>query len=234
MNRRHLLPAALLTLAAVNATPARAAKAPKTWDGMVLVKSRRFDVVYLTPGADFAAYTKVMLDPTEVSFHKNWRRDHNRSSSRVTNDVSEKDVQKVVSQGVAAANDLFAEAFAVGGYPITTDAGDDVVRVRTGVIDIRVAAPDTFEAGRSYTFTDEAGEATYFVELRDSVTGALLGRAADRDLAGDTTVGRRSRMTNRTDFRRLVKRWAEASVLGLTELKTKAPVGEDGLPARVS
>ena len=41
-------------------------------DGLVRVKSKRLDVVYLQPGADFRSYTKVMLDPTEVAFAKNW------------------------------------------------------------------------------------------------------------------------------------------------------------------
>jgi hypothetical protein len=112
---------------------------------------------------------------------------------------------------------------------VVAEAAEDVLRVRTGVLDIIVSAPDTFEAGRTYTFANDAGEATYFVEIRDSVTGALLGRAADRRLAGDNTIGQRNRVTNRSDFRRLVKRWAELSVRGLNELKARAPINDAGV-----
>jgi hypothetical protein len=232
MDRRQLLPAALLALAAASTTPAHAAKPAKTWDGLVLVKSKRFELVYLAPGAYFRAYTKVLLDPTEVTFQKNWRRDYNNSGIGLSRDVSEKDVQKAIAEGITAANDLFTDEFTKGGYPVVAEAAEDVLRVRTGVLDIIVSAPDTFEAGRTYTFANDAGEATYFVEIRDSVTGALLGRAADRRLAGDNTIGQRNRVTNRSDFRRLVKRWAELSVRGLNELKTIAPIGDNGLPAR--
>ncbi len=226
MDRRQFFPAALLTLAVITPAPASAAKPMPTWDGLVLVKSKRFDLVYLAPGADFRGYTKVMLDPTEVTFHKTWRRDYNSDS--ISRDVSEKDVQKAITAGIAAAEDLFTDEFTKGGYPVAAEPAPDTLRVRTGVLDIRVSAPETFDAGRTYKFANEAGEATYFVEVRDSLTGALLGRAADRRLAGDMTIGQRNRVTNRSDFRRLVKRWAEQSVRGLNELKALSPINDQG------
>ncbi|MBO9558371.1 MAG: DUF3313 family protein [Caulobacter sp.] len=230
MDGRQLIPAAFLAFALAVGAPALAAKPPKTWDGLVQVKTKRFDLVYLAPGASFAGYTKVKLDPTEVSFEKNWRRDYNNQSMSISRDVSEKDVQKAVTAGVAAASDIFTEEFNKGGYPVVTEAGPDVLWLRTGVLNIRVSAPDTMDAGRTYSFANEAGEATYFVEVRDSQTGALLGRAVDRRLAGDNTYGQRNRVTNRTDFRRLVKQWAELSIRGLNALKAQAPVNDEGLP----
>ena len=228
MDRRQLFPAALLALAVATATPALAAKPPQTWDGLIQIKTKRFDLVYLAPGATFTGYTKVKLDPTEVSFEKNWRRDYNSQGIGVSRDISEKDVQKAITQGVAAASDVFVEEFTKGGYPVVTEAGPEVLWLRTGVLNVRVTAPDTMDAGRTYTFANDAGEATYFVEFRDSQTGALLGRAIDRRVAGDNTIGQRNRVTNRSDFRRLVERWAELSIRGLNELKARAPVNEAG------
>lgn len=227
MIRRSLLPALVLALVVTTATPALAAKAPTTWDGLIQVKTKQLDLVYLAPGATFNGYTKVMLDPTEVTFHKNWRRDYN-SQAYGRSDVSEKDLQKAVTQGIAAAGDIFVKAFTEGGYPVVTEPGPEVLWLRTGVLNISVTAPDTFEAGRTYTFANEAGDATYFIEVRDSVTGALLGRAVDRRIAGDNTIGRRNLVTNRSDFRRLVQRWAELSIRGLNELKTRAPIDDAG------
>ena len=231
MSRRQFLPAVLLALAVTIATPALAAKPPTTWDGLVQIKSKRFDLVYLAPGATFGGYTKVMLAPTEVTFHKNWRRDYNSQGVGASRDVSEKDVQKAITEGVAAAEDIFREEFTKGGYPVVPEPGSDVLLLRTGVLNISVSAPDTFEAGRTYTFANDAGDATYFVEVRDSLTGALLGRAIDRRLAGDNTIGQRNRATNRSDFRRLVKRWAELSIRGLNELKARAPIDDAGRSA---
>ncbi len=180
------------------------------------------------PGASFAGYTKVKLDPTEVSFEKNWRRDYNTQGVGISRDISEKDVQKAVTQGVAAVSDIFKEEFTKGGYPVVTEAGPDVLWLRTGVLNVRVSAPDTMDPGRTYTFANDAGEATYFIEARDSQTGALLGRAVDRRIVGDNTYGQRNRVTNRMDFRRVVERWAELSIRGLNELKARAPINDAG------
>ncbi len=228
MDRRQLLPAALLAFAVATATPALAAKPPTTWDGLLQIKTKRFDLVYLAPGATFTGYTKVKLDPTEVSFEKNWRRDYTSQGIGISRDISEKDLQKAVTKGVAAASEIFVEEFNKGGYQVVTEAGPDVLWLRTGVLNVRVSAPDTMEPGRTYTFANDAGEATYFIEVRDSTTGALLGRAVDRRLAGDNTIGQRNRATNRSDFRRLVERWAELSIRGLNELKARAPINDAG------
>src|SRR4029453_12422444 len=118
-----------------------------------------------------------MLDPTEVAFQKNWRRDYN--STAPGRRISDQELQNAISKGVSSASDIFAEAWTKGGYQVVTAPGPDVLRVTTGVVNIDVNAPDRPSAGRSYSFSSEAGSATLFVEARDSMTGAILGRAVD-------------------------------------------------------
>ena len=223
MTQRRLLGAAIGSVVLL-AGVAVAAEAPSTWDGLVLVESKRLDLVYLQQGADFRGYSKVILEPTEVSFRKNWRRDHNSSSRSLSSQISDRDVQKAMSVGVTAANEIFAKAWSKAGYQVVAEPGPDVLRVKTGVINIDVSAPDTRSAGPTYSFADEAGSATLFIEARDSLTGALLGRAVDQRIAGDNTIGRRTSGTNRGDFRDLVEEWATISVRGMAELKQLSPV----------
>lgn len=198
------------------------AKAPATWDGLVQVPAKRLDLVYLQPGADFRGYTKVMLDPTEVAFQKDWRRDYNSSTRSLSSRVSDQELQQAISQGVAAASDIFAAAWTKGGYQVVSSPGPDVLRVTTGIVNIRVSAPDRPVAGRSYSFANEAGSATLFVEARDSTTGALLGRAVDQRIIGDNLTAWRTSVSNRADFRDMVKTWAELTVRGMNELKSGA------------
>jgi hypothetical protein len=62
-------------------------------------------------------------------------------------------------------------------------------------------------------------------EARDSMTGAILGRAVDTKAAGDTSpMLIRNRATNARDFTRLFRNWAEASTTGLAALKAMSPV----------
>jgi hypothetical protein len=206
------------------ASSAATAKPPSTWDGLAQAKSKRFDLVYLQPGADLRGYTKVLIEPTEVAFAKNWRRDYNSRASGLGARVSETEVQEAVSQGVTAASDIFGDAWTKGGYPVVGAPGPEVLRVKTGIVNIHVNAPDKPSAGRSYSFSGEAGQATLFIEVRDSVTGSLLGRAVDQRIIGDNMTAWRTSVSNRGDFRDQVQRWASDSVRGMTELKSLSPI----------
>lgn len=224
MERRNFIGLALGCGALALAGPAAAANPPENWDGLVRVKSKKFQLVYLQPGADFRGYTKVMIDPTEVAFRKNWAKDYNSTIRGVNGRVSDADVEKTTQQGAAVATDVFAEAFTKAGYTVVKDPGPDVLRVRTLVLNIHVRAPEVSQPGRSRSFASEAGEATLVVEARDSETGAMIGRAVDRRLAGDLSGVSRTAMSNRADFKDLVRAWANDSARGLGELKMLSPV----------
>jgi hypothetical protein len=224
MQRPGLLVVAIAA-AMLASAPADAAKPPDTWDGLVKVAAKRLDLAYLQPGADFRGYTKVILEPTEVAFHKNWQRDYNNSTGRdLSAVVSDRDVQNAIVKGVAASNEIFAEAWAQGGYSVVTEPGPDVLRIKTGIVNVWVNAPDVQTASRAVTLAPEAGQATFFVEARDSLTGALLGRAVDQRYAGESGANWRTRASNRGDFRDLVSTWARDGVRGLNELKTLSPI----------
>ena len=228
IDRRHMTLAAASLLAAAPMAPALAAKAPADWDGLVRVKSKRMEFVYLAPGADFREYRRVMFDPTELAFRKDWLRDYNRTVTGLDGRLSERDLQDVIAKGSKAADEILSEAYTEGGYPVATEAGPDVLRLRMGVVNIAVTAPEVRMSSRSNTFANEAGFATLIIEARDSVTGALLGRAVDGKVAGDNSMLWRNRMTNQADFRSIMKRWASGSVKGLNELKAQSPINDQG------
>jgi len=214
----------ILAIAYLTSASASLGKAPTSWDGLTQVPSKRLKLVYLQPGADFSGYTKVMFDAPEVAFQKNWRRDYNSSTRSPGQRVSESEIQDAISQGVTAATEIFSQAWTKGGYTIVTAPAPDALRIRVGIVNIRVTAPDQLDSGRSYSFASEAGSATLFVEAKDSMTGALLGRAVDQRLAGDNPTSWRTAVSNRADFRDLVQNWAAASVRGMNELKARSPV----------
>jgi hypothetical protein len=203
------------------ATPAIAKDPAPPWDGLIEVKSSKMEVAYLLPGADFRPYTKVKLDTPEVAFRKNWMRDVNED--RFGNRVTQEDADKILATVGSNTTDIFTEAFTKAGYQVVDSAGPDVLRVRSGVVDLYVNAPDTMTAGRTRTFTANAGEATLVLELRDSQTNALLGRVLDRrETQG--LPGASNSVTNLSEFRSLAKQWAGISVKGLTALKEHSPV----------
>lgn len=205
---------------------------PTTWDGLVRVPSKKLKFVYLAPKTDFKPYTKVMLDPTEVAFDKNWVRNYNSQQADPTGYIEASDIRNAVTDGVKRSDKLFDKAFTDGGYQVVTAPGPDVLRVRTALLNIQVASPDLMSSmSRTITNSSAAGSAMLVVEVRDSQSNALLGRAVDQRLAGEGGSVLRNSATNHADFDELIKTWAKASVAGLNELKTLPQVPAGGPPA---
>jgi hypothetical protein len=199
-------------------------QAAESWDGLVEVKAKRLDVAFLAPGADFRPYRKLMVDPTQTAFHKDWMKNQNdrRDISRKVDAEHAKEILEAARTNFA---DVFTEAFGKAGYTVVDQPGPDVLRVTPGVVNLYVNAPDVMTAGRSRSYTANAGEATMILELRDSQTNALLGRVVDQRQTHESLGMQTSTsVTNTADFRMLFKSWANACVKGLEALKSVSPL----------
>jgi hypothetical protein len=90
--------------------------------------------------------------------------------------------------------------------------------LRPAIVDLDVIAPDVQRAGRSRTYTASGGAATLYVELFDSLSGDIIGRAADRRASRRGGFATRSnRVTNRADARREFRVWANTLIEFLNE-----------------
>lgn len=216
----------IAAFAAILATPV-SAKPPDTWDGLMRVKARKVDNLYLLPNADFRNYSKVMLDPSVFSVSKNWVNDYNRSSPRAH--ISEQEVRDKLVQAATDFDKIFAKEFASGNVPIANAPGPAVLRLSFYVLNIRVTAPDT-NASFVRTFSPDAGQATFAVEARDSMTGQLLGRAVDSQVAGSTGGYSRTSVSNWADFEDLFYGWAKISAQALDQLRARSPIDANGVP----
>jgi len=216
--------AAGVMLATAMVSPSHAAE-EATWDGLQKVKSKRLDTAYLLPGADFRGYTKVIIDPLEVAFRKNWERDMNRASRSARPRVTAEDAERIRTEMGEGFHEVLVEDFRKAGYEVVTAPGPDVLRLTPGLVDVWINAPDTMQAGRSYTYTVEAGEATLALEARDSETGQLLGRAVDKRRTGDTgTWTWTTSVTNRAEFMNMFKQWSRILTNGMEALKEASPI----------
>jgi len=202
------------------------------WDGLVEVKSQKLDEVHLRPQADFRGYTKVLIDPTEVSFRKNWQNEQNRDRRGLGNDVTDADARRILDEAQRSFQRLFADAYTEAGYEVVSAPGPDVLRLSTAIVDLDVVAPDVMEPGRTRTYSREAGEATLVVEAKDSLTGELLGRAVDERETSDMGPFIRNSVTNAAAFEQVFQRWARTSAEGLAELKALSPLDPSALQAR--
>ena len=220
--RRTSIAAFLIAVAALALTPTEARRSlPRSWDGLVQVDVRGLRGVRVLPGADFQPFTKVMIDPVEVSFRENWQREYNNTTRGLNGRVRNSDVQRIIETAQTGFNDVFANAYRNAGFQVVT-AG----RRRAAREDSRGQRHRArHHEGRQRVYSQQAGSATLVLETHDTTTGAILGRVVDPRAVGDTSVfWVRNRATNTNDFRRVFRSWADASVNALRTLQAQSPV----------
>jgi len=208
MNRQHrgagAVPALLIASVLFAASAVVGDELPQTsHDGLQLVQRKGLDLLYVKPGATLSAYNKVMIDPVEVAFSKDWK----PSSMQ----VSARDREKIRTGLAEGFREVFIkELHEKGGYQVVDSAGPDVLRVTAGIIELYIEAPDTNRTSSiSRSWVVSAGQMTLVGELRDSESGAILARVADRSGGRDT--GRMEWATgssNRAEARRIMGQWA--------------------------
>jgi hypothetical protein len=208
MKPKSTLPTAItltFMLALVGCAASLSHDEPKTWEGLQRVERRGLDAVYIRPGASLAQYRRVMLDPLEVSFDKNW----NPSAGRL--DLRTVDPQLVRRDLVEIARDVFRDELEKrGGYQLVTEPGPDVLRVRPQIVDLYINALENRGPGIVNTYVVDSGEMTLLADLLDSQTNTLLAHVKDRERGRDFDGQFRiaNRVTNTAEARRVISEWA--------------------------
>jgi hypothetical protein len=189
---------ALLSGCVVNAPPV----AERTADGLVRKESRQVDTLYVASGATLAPYKRVMLDSVEFAFKVDWQKRNPQ--------VTAEDMTRIRSQGAGVFYEIFSSALSrQHGYPLTTQAGPDVLRITATISELDLAVtPGT--AGTHRMHVVSPADLTLLMELRDSQSGALLVRAIDKEKGrtfGNLTV--EDAVSNSEEARRALQMWAD-------------------------
>jgi hypothetical protein len=208
--RRSLILIPLLLIGSVvsaqSASQKRDIAAVLSYDGLKEIKVKGIDMAFARPDASLAGYTKVMLEPINVSFHKNWKPTTPGSRLRLTTEQQE-NIRNGVSKLVYEA---FVEELQKNGYDIVKTPGPNVLDVSAAIINLYVNAPDVPTSGRVRTYTASAGEMTLVAALADSETGEVIARVLDRTdgrTAGDFRLS--SSVFNASEARAAAAIWAK-------------------------
>jgi hypothetical protein len=188
-------------------------------EGLELVDKNRRGEIYSDPDIDWSLYTQVMLDPATVAFRRNWQRDQNRYHAFK---VRAKDMERIKTELSQLFDEVFTKELGEsGGYTITDQTGDDVMRIKPAIVDLDVYAPDTMNSpGRTTQFTESVGKMTLKLEIYDSVTGDLIALLSDRREAPRRGYMQwTTSVTNRAEARRMLQRWAKDLVKRLDEAR---------------
>ena len=214
MDLRALLISCLALGLAACASPSPTAGLA-TQEGLVAVHSRNLDELYLRPNADLPGYRKVMIDPVQVGVRTQMHA-YNRIQAPA---VYPEDAARFAKETAASLEGIVAEAFKARGYEVAAAPEPGVLRVSLSVAELDVYAPDRLSPWRTRNFTRDAGQAKLYLEARDAVTGALLGRVVHHGIAREVSrINVADNVSNQFWFETLFRRWAENCV---AELQTR-------------
>ena len=190
-----------------NPTVDTSAEAERTFDGLYPVKGTTADAAWARPGADISQYSKIMLQGVGIEYRPGGE------SGRFYRAGSGADHFEITDNQKARLEEIVREKFLEElarseRFTIVNEPGPDVLLIRGGLLDVvSYVPPDT--VGRSEIFLSSVGEATLVLEIRDSVSEAIIARAIDRRAAEDMSgFNRSNRVTNSAEVRRLAGHWA--------------------------
>jgi hypothetical protein len=227
MEPKRLFPI-IAGLAAMTAAPGWSAEDEPlgvSFDGLTLIEHADADVTYVLPEADFSLYNRFMIMEPEVAFRRNWQRDVNRGTRSPAQRVNTRDMERIKSQMSELFLEVFTQELTNGGFMIVEEPDEDVLILRPAIVNLDVAAPNTQTANRTQTFVANAGSASLFIELYDSLTGQILARAVDSRSARTSSAFQwASSVTNRAEARNALRIWARTLVDSLNEVRERETV----------
>jgi hypothetical protein len=173
-------------------------------DGLTKVQVKGIDLAYRRPDVDLTKYGKLIVEPVEVAFHKDWNPTRPGSNLK----LSAADRENIRSGVGKVVQEEFEKALGKGGgWQVVKEAGPDVLRLKPKVLNLYVNAPDTRQPGVR-TYTVSSGEMTLLLEMYDSETGAILARAIDRRESRNTGQWQlSSSVTNVADAQEIAATW---------------------------
>jgi hypothetical protein len=209
--------AVTLVLAVAFPLIAAAQSSSSPFPGLELVNSKNVDLLYRRPDIDVSAYGKILIGEPVVEFSKNWNpRNYGNFG------LSAAQLKKIRIDLANLTKNTFTKVLRDGGYQVVTEAGDGVIEITPSIVNLYINAPDTKTAGRSKTYTMDAGSMTLALQVSDSVTGTLLAVAFDhkRD-SGSGILRWTSSASNRTAASLILTGWAEQLKSDLDAVRAK-------------
>jgi hypothetical protein len=181
-----------------------------TADGLERLRRTGFRNAWVKPDATFSEYTQITLAEPTVSYRRTPRATRAGRSGPGNFALTEPQM--------ALFKKLLVEAFASEfqrsqHFTLSSEPGPDVLRVEPAVIDLTVRVPTQGRAGRETILVTSTAEMTLLMELRDSESGEILARIADRQEARQAGRGFNDLYWSNTvsdvdAVRRTFRRWA--------------------------
>ncbi len=190
----------------------------ETADGLRRVRASDVGAAWVKPGASFAGYDAVVLDPVTIAYKSQPRQatSLNRDRGNFALTAAESDRLRRIFQ-----ESFEREIARSQQFTLASEVGPNALRVSGHIVNLVVNVPP--QLGNERNFVVKAAEMTLILDVRDSETGDPLARVADRRAIqpGSATLGdgfKSGPVANWGAFRDICAGWARVLREGLDSL----------------
>lgn len=179
-----------------------------TFDGLYAVKNSQADQAWARPDIDISKYSKIRLQSAGIEYRPGGESGRTWTARSRGGPYEVTDEQKARFQAIL--REAFLGELALSQhFELVNESGPDVLLVRAAVLDVVSYVPPEPTAARSEIYLSEIGRATLVIELRDSITEAILARAVDRRrIEPPFGMQESTRTRNVAEVRRVANSWA--------------------------
>ena len=189
-----------------------------SYDGLVRIDNTSFQRVWADPDTDLSGYTKILPMKATIDFRavKTSAGSSRNYSSKSEFPINDHNREKIVT---TVGEVLREEVSENTRFAFTDEPAQDTLILTVSLLDIVSRVPPE-RASRSEIYISRAGEITIVLELRDSLSGETLLRAAERGAVqrpGNQGM-RANSVMGWSELRRLARRWGVKIRDGLDSL----------------
>ncbi len=179
-----------------------------------IIEKNRHGEILVVPAVDWSKYPRVQLEVTKVEFRDRWIHDQRLRSGNI---IREKDEKRIKSEMADLVTEVLGRQLSdEGGYEITDENADDVMRMEIRVSHLDIVAPDRVRNHIGSSFTDSQLSMKLELDVHDSLSGELL--ATTWQYEEDPYKGYMEWTTSGTNRRAailLLERWSSWLIKGL-------------------
>lgn len=196
---------------------------PKPEMSLIVDQSRlqihRSKALESTPRAS-SSFEHIQVHPVSVKFRRNWRRDYNLDRNSLANHISKKDEDELRQK----AAELFDEEFSRvipehSRLTLSKDSNAKTLILKPRIVNLVINAPDLKHDATRRLKVYSAGKATLLLDVIDGANGELLGTIrSKREGTEYNQLRSASSVFNRSEAKRIIRRWAKNLDRNLTTL----------------
>jgi hypothetical protein len=179
-------------------------------DGLTLIPSKDFNVLYVRPDNNLDKYDAIYIDRMTVEFERGWEAKQNMNDPQR---ITQRDIDYIVETLDKEFRRIFgAELAANSQYTIVDMPDDRTLIIKPSIVDLYINSPRNNRGYRTTVIAESAGRMTLQLEIVEPKTRQSLLRFSDRKRGREYggTFSHQNTVTNKREGQHMMRSWAKS------------------------